>query len=167
MRQCVCIWVHFLYGGVIFPRYIVALSKVRSQCIVYVATIVVDIYVCRNYNRFDMYLADTYNPIVYFISSLLTSVSVLLLCKQTFGMIPSMIHGFIRTISRGTMLIVGTHYILLKVFSKLLPTDVAIPFDLKMIITFAFVIVYFILIKHTFKRFPILYGKGSSVNHHS
>lgn len=136
-----------------------ALSSEKKRCAIYIATLAIDLYVCLNYGRFDMYLADTYNPIVYFASSLLTSTTVLLICKQVFSKIPSAAHDFIRTISRGTMLIVGTHYILLKVLVRFLPAGCNIPFDLKMAITLAIVVVYFVVIKFTFSRFPVLYGK--------
>ena len=83
----------------------------------------------------------------------------MLVCKQTFGLIPSDAHDFIKTISRGTMLIVGTHYVLLKVFVRLLPAGCNISFGLKMAITIAIVAVYFVVIKYTFIRASVLYGK--------
>lgn len=150
----------FMMGRLVY-EHIGTLFGAKTQCAIYIATLATDLYVCLNYDRFDMYLADTYNPIVYFVSSLLTSVSVLLICKQAFGMIPSDAHDFIKTISRGTMLIVGTHYVLLKVLDRLLPTGCVVPFGLKMVITIAIVAVYFVVIRYTFNRIPMLYGKRS------
>ena len=148
----------FMMGRLVY-EHIGTLFGAKTQCTIYIATLATDLYVCLNYDRFDMYLADTYNPIVYFVSSLLTSVSVLLVCKQTFGLIPSASHDFIKTISRGTMLIVGTHYVLLKVFVRLSPAGCNISFGLKMAITIAIVAVYFVVIRYTFSRVPVLYGK--------
>lgn len=150
----------FMMGRLVY-EHIGTLFGAKTQCTIYIATLATDLYVCLNYDRFDMYLADTYNPVFYFASSLLTSVSVLLVCKQTFGLIPSAANDFIKTISRGTMLIVGTHYVLLKVFVRFLPAGCNIPFGLKMAITIAIVAVYFVVIRYTFNRIPMLYGKRS------
>ena len=138
------------------------LPKIRYS--IYTLSILATAYVLLNYDRFDMYLANTYNPVVYFTSSIFASISILLLCRSAFKHIPYKCYDFIKTNSRGTMLIVGTHYVLLKVLVKVLPDGIAIPFLLKLFIVTISTIPYYFVIKYTFNKFPILYGKRKQVD---
>ena len=125
-----------------------------------VGSILFSVYVVMTYERFDLYSATIHNPIVYFISSSLSGLSILIVCHAVFKLLPEKLHSFIKISSRGSMFIVGTHYIIVALIAKTLGY-VGIPstFLVKTLIVCLLMVPYFYLIKFTFDRFPILYGK--------
>lgn len=151
----------FLIGKYIKDK-ICPCAQSKWKYAIYFITIGCCLYSLFAYDRFDMYLANTYNPIIYFLTSLSCSISVLLLCHSAFNLVPSKWHCFIKTNSRGSMLIVGTHYIVLAVIRRMLPDDFYIPFLIKLLVTAISTIPYYYIIKLTFNNIPILYGKKAA-----
>lgn len=111
------------------------------------------------YERFDLYSSELHNPIVYFVSSCLASLFVLVICHRLFDYIPQKWLRFIVTNSRGTMFILGTHYIALGVLNKYILGGISLTFGLKILIVCLSSIPYYYLIRYTYDKFPILYGK--------
>lgn len=116
-------------------------------------------FVFMYYERFDLYSSEIHNPLVYFFTSCMASLLILVLCSKLFVYIPKSFYDFIRVNGRGSMFILGTHYILLGVLSKYIIPDVQIDFLLKMLIVALLSVPYYFLIKYTYNKFPVLYGK--------
>lgn len=114
---------------------------------------------CLCNKRFDLYSSQIHNPIVYFISSGLASIWILAICNRIFIYIPKTLHRFIYTNSRGTMFILGTHYIALGVLSKYIIPEVHLSFLLKTLIVALSSIPYYYIIRYTYNKCPILYGR--------
>ena len=155
-------FIFFLIGKYIKDKISLLYTSIKLKYCIYFVSIICCLYSLFAYGRFDMYLADTYNPIAYFLTSLSCSISILLLCLSVFHFIPNKWHEFIKTNSRGTMLIVGTHYIVLAVIRRMLPDDFYIPFLIKLLVTAISTIPYYYIIKLTFNNIPILYGKKAT-----
>lgn len=116
-------------------------------------------YVFATFNRFDMYSSQIHNPLVYFLTSILASLSVLIICNKAFGYIPKKFYDFIYVNSRGTMFILGTHYIVLGAINKYIMGGSALPFGVKILIVCLSTIPYYYVIRYTYNKLPILYGK--------
>ncbi len=146
----------FLLGKLIKERMHVILSAgILTLCVCVAILSLVFVF----YDRFDLYSSQIHDPVVYFMASGLASLFVLALCNRIFPHIPVEFHDYILVNSRGTMFILGTHYILLGVFSKYLFPDVHLHFVLKVLIVCLLSAVYYFAIKITYKRLPFLYGK--------
>ena len=148
----------FLFGKFL-KNHINTINLPKIRMPIYFVTFFWGIYVLLAFARFDMYLANTYNPIVYFTTSVLTSLSILLLCRNHFSKVPIKLHDAIMTISRGTMLIVGTHYVILRELRLLFFNNLYIPFLVKILVVLLAIVLYYFLIKITYTKIPILYGK--------
>lgn len=111
------------------------------------------------FGRYDMYWGNIDDPIWYLCTTATSSIAVLKLCKYMSKLIPKHIKdNFIFPISRGTMVIVGTHYIFAHFANKMLFQE----YDnllAKWGYTMLLLGIYWIFIEITFERFSILYGK--------
>ena len=146
----------FLFGKYIKDKMSSILSvSVGLLSLCFVVLICVFIF----YDRFDLYSSELHNPIVYFVSSCLASLLVLVVCYKVFNYIPQTFLRFIVTNSRGTMFILGTHYIALGVLNKYILGGVSLSFGIKILIVGLSSIPYYYLIRYTYDKFPILYGK--------
>ena len=146
----------FLFGKYIKDKMADILSvNIWILCV----CVVLLICVCLRYERFDLYSSEIHNPLVYFLTSCTASLLVLILCNKVFVYIPENLHSFIMVNSRGTMFILGTHYILLGVLSKYVIPGVHLHFYVKFLFVCLSSVPYYYVIRYTNKRFPILYGK--------
>lgn len=146
----------FLLGKFIKDKIEVILS-VRMGALICCGVLL--LCVCLYNKRFDLYSSQIHNPIVYFISSGMASIWILAICKRVFIYIPNTLHQFIYTNSRGTMFILGTHYIALGVLSKYIIPGIHLSFLLKSLIVALSSIPYYYIIRYTYNRWPILYGR--------
>ena len=151
----------FLFGKFLKDKMSVVLSAKIWMLAFCVVTL---FFVFVFYERFDLYSSEIHNPIVYFLTSGIASLFVLVLCNRLFVYMPKRLYDFIFVNSRGTMFILGTHYILLGVLSKYVIPGVQINFLFKMLIVALLSIPYYFLIKYTYNKFPVLYGKKPMVN---
>ena len=111
------------------------------------------------FGRYDMYWGNIDDPIWYLCTTATCSIAVLAFCKSISDMIPKRLKDNIMfPISRGTMVIVGTHYIFAHFANKILFQDND-NLLAKWVYTILLLGVYWIFIEVTFKRIPVLYGK--------
>ena len=108
--------------------------------------------------RYDMFLGYCGNPILYITTSFCVATVILLLCRYLACIVPQRFMDKLLPISRGTMLIVGTHYIIAHFANKLLFDSYPL-LSVKIIYTIALLLVYWILISLTYNKFKFLYGK--------
>lgn len=111
------------------------------------------------FGRYDMYWGNIDNPIWYLCTTAACSIAVLAFCKSTSNILPKHLKdNVLFPISRGTMVIVGTHYLFAHFANKMLFQE-----HDNLLAKWGYTIlllgVYWIFIKVTFKRFPVLYGK--------
>lgn len=146
----------FLFGKYIkdkMPSLLATGAVVLCVCTV----ILICVFFC--YERFDLYSLEIHNPLIYFASSAMATLLVLIACSRVYVYIPEKFHRFIFMNSRGTMFILGTHYIALGMLSKYVIPGVHLPFLLKALIVLLSSIPYYYIIKYTYDRIPVLYGK--------
>lgn len=111
------------------------------------------------FGRYDMYWGNIDDPIWYLCTTATCSIAVLAFCKSISNFIPKFFKdNVLFPISRGTMVIVGTHYIFAHFANKVLfqEHDNLLA---KWVYTILLLGVYWIFIEVTFKRIPVLYGK--------
>lgn len=111
------------------------------------------------YGRYDMYWGYIDDPVMYLLTSATCSIAVLTLCFYSVRWCSkSLINKWIYPISRGTMLIVGTHYMLAHFANKMLfaTHDSLVA---KWCYTLCLLCFYYIVIELTFQKYPFLYGK--------
>ena len=111
------------------------------------------------FGRYDMYWGNIDNPIWYLFTTAACSIAVLAFCKSTSNILPKHFkNNVLFPISRGTMVIVGTHYLFAHFANKMLFQE-----HDNLLAKWGYTIlllgVYWIFIEVTFKRFPVLYGK--------
>ena len=110
------------------------------------------------FGRYDMYWGNIDNPIWYLCTTTTCSITILALCKSS-DFVPKLLKdNVIFPISRGTMVIVGTHYMIAHFANKIFFQE----YDnllAKCVYTIFLLGIYWIIIEVTFKRIPVLYGK--------
>lgn len=111
------------------------------------------------FGRYDMYWGNIDDPIWYLCTTATCSIAVLAFCKSISNILPKRLKDNIMfPISRGTMVIVGTHYIFAHFANKMLFQEHDNLFA-KWVYTILLLGVYWVFIEVTFKRIPVLYGK--------
>ena len=108
--------------------------------------------------QFDMYVGSYYTPLVYILVSVVSSFLILVIAWVITQKIPVNLLEKIKPLSRGTMLIVGTHYPIVRFLSNHFFCHYE-SLLVKLFVTFALIVGYWFIIKLSYKRFPILYGK--------
>lgn len=97
------------------------------------------------------------NLLWYYLAGILGSISTILVSQ-----IISVKSNTVKTLSRGTMMIVGTHWVISVIFKYNFPD---VDFVYLVIISVLITILYYFPIKVTYNRMPILFGKmRNSVN---
>lgn len=116
-------------------------------------------YSIMNFGRYDMYWGFVGNPLLYLLTASVSSIALLTLCKYMEHRIgANFLNRVIKPISRGTMIIVGTHYIFAHFANKMLFTTYG-GFGIKLLYVIVLLLGYWVIIKRTYYSFPILYGK--------
>lgn len=108
--------------------------------------------------QFDMYVGSYYTPLVYILISVASSFLIFVIAWVITQKIPVNLLEKIKPLSRGIMLIVGTHYPIVRFLSNHFFCNHE-SLLVKLFVTFALIVGYWFIIKLTYKRFPILYGK--------
>ena len=121
----------FLFGKFLKDKMSFVVS---TRIYFWIPCVIILLFVFMYYERFDLYSSEIHNPVVYFLTSCMASLLILVLCSKLFVYIPRILYDFIRVNSRGTMFILGTHYILLGILSKYVIPGVQIDFLFKMLI---------------------------------
>lgn len=143
-----------------FPFYILGFMLKKIPLFKHQKTASIILFLCSlvliytftiHYGRVDMYAGITGNLFFYFPVASMMSISVLYISQY----IP-LKNNFIKTISRGTMLIVGTHWFITDIVKYFYPNiNLLHILSLTLIIT----LLYYMPIHYTFNRLPLLYGK--------
>ena len=153
---------HAILSGIIFFYFGKIYKQYSGNRIIYVSiplSILLIIISIQSFGKYDMYWGHVGNPVLYLLTAIATSFSVLSLCKlfSTF-----LSRGYwskiILVVSRGTMIIVGTHYLLAHFSNKYL-FAVCGGLMIKIIYVIILLFLYWIIIKGTYHRCPVLYGK--------
>lgn len=119
-------------------------------------------YSVMTFGRYDMYWGKVGNPILYLLTAGNSSIAVLAICKWLEKSISAQcMNKVVKPLSRGTMIIVGTHYMLAHFANKMLFTKYS-GMGIKVLYVVALLFVYWVIIKCTYKSVPILYGKTYS-----
>lgn len=125
-------------------------EKIISLLLLLISLIFVYIFV-KDYGRVDMYKGIYGNIFLYFFVPVAMSISIINLSKY----IP-LKNNFIKIISRGTMFIVGTHWIITEAIKHIFHDMHLISI---LILSLIITLLYYIPIHYTYTKFPILYGK--------
>lgn len=145
----------FFYFGKIFKQF----HRNRLMYICIPLSILLVIISIHSFGKYDMYWGYVGNPVLYLLTTISTSFSILYLCKMIGSSLAKGYFGkIIFVVSRGTMIIVGTHYLLAHFSNKYLFT-VCGGFTTKLIYVTILLFLYWIIIKATYHRWPVLYGK--------
>lgn len=154
--------VHAVLTGVIFYEF-GSLYKLLYQSKILLLTLpIACLLIYRsvtNYGRYDMYWGQIDDPVWFICTTAVSSMAVLTICKYLMAKIPKFVcNTILYPLSRGTMVIVGTHYMLAHYANKyVFQTYDNLP--AKLCYTLILLGMYWIFINLTFRRFPILYGK--------
>lgn len=153
---------HAILTGIIF-FYLGKLYHLIFECQYMYVTILLGSllisYSITNFGRYDMYWGFVGNPLLYLLTAGASSIALLTLCKYMEHRIGTKIlNRVIKPISRGTMIIVGTHYIIAHFANKMLFTTHG-GFGIKLLYVMVLLLGYWVIIKRTYNVFPVLYGK--------
>lgn len=117
-------------------------------------------YSMMNFGRYDMYWGSVGNPLLYLLTASVSSIALLTLCKcMAHKICVKFLDKVVKPISRGTMIIVGTHYIFAHFANKMLFTTYN-GLCIKLLYVIVLLWWYWVIIKCSYNVFPILYGKA-------
>lgn len=154
--------VHAIMTGIIFyeaGRLVRKVFESKYMLLILPLAILFTYRSVTQYGRYDMYWGYIDDPIWFLCTTATCSIAVLIFCKSIIEKIPKRFKDNIMfPISRGTMVIVGTHYIFAHFANKFLFQEYDNLFA-KWAYTIVLLGLYWIFIEVTFKRFPLLYGK--------
>lgn len=130
----------------------------KLKCVLFVVALSVVLLYIPCGVEFDMYLGNIDNPATYIIVSLASVICILLVSQFFASILPMDKLGYMLPLSRGTMLIVGTHYPIVRYLSSHFFVDY--PWiEIKIMVSLIFLFVYWVVIRLTYKNIPFLYGK--------
>lgn len=147
----------FYTVGQIGIKHIEAMNKKNMLGLAFISILLVGLYMLY-FPRYDMYVGSYNNPLLYILVSVASSFLILFFSWMITQKIPVHLLDKIKPLSRGTMLIVGSHYPIVSLLSKKYFCNHD-SLMVKLLITFILIVGYWFIIKMTYKRFPILYGK--------
>lgn len=153
---------HAILTGIVFYEIGRLVKPVFTSRFIWLSLPIAFIFTYRSvthFGRYDMYWGNIDNPIWYLCTTVFSAIAVLAFCKYISDRIPMHIKdNIIFPISRGTMVIVGTHYLFAHLVNKMIFQTYDTLF-IKWMYTIALLGMYWIIIQVTFNRFPVLYGK--------
>lgn len=134
--------------------------RISVKLLILLVCVLITTFAIPRLERFDMYVGNSQYPIVYIIVSVSSSLAILLLCNLIYGSLNIIKGNNFTKLSRGTMLILGTHYPIVGLLKKYFLINHHSIID-KIIICILFMFVYYFIINFTYDRFPFLYGKSN------
>lgn len=105
------------------------------------------------YHRVNLGSGEYHNIFGFYLAGILGSVSVIYFSQIIYNILH---FEFIKTISRGTMMVVGLHWFITDLFKLYMPD---IHFGLSIVFSLIITLLFYFPIKWTYSRTPILFGK--------
>ncbi len=130
------------------------LIKPKYSTFIFIIVLFLLIVFVNKYGYVNMYLGIFKSIVFYFAIGAIVSIAIVYLSN----FLP-LKNNIIKTVSRGTMLIVGTHWIIIVFFTHFTPN---LNFVFSVVISLIITLLYYFPIYFTYRKFPILYGKTKS-----